>query len=454
MMSTEPVSTPRRLIAVLGAGVIGVACARHLQRAGYRVILIDRADPGSGASYGNAGAITVSGCTPLGTPGLLGTVPGMLFDKNAPLLVRWRYGARIAPWIYDLIKASRIDQVRHIADDLAFLLGRSRQDWIDICAGSMAASHLKKYGWLRVFDTDGGFSGNALARRLMSERGLSFDVLSASELHDLEPNLSGAFRHAVLMRDGLFLSDPKRVVGHWARDFIRGGGIFLQTEVLSINPTQEDCRIVTSRETVEADTAVICLGAHSRAFASQLGATVRLDTERGYHIMLPSPVRSIRHPTVWSERGAVLSPMDDGLRFSTGVEFAGISAEPDYTRIRRMLRFARQMLPTINLEERSVWMGCRPSVPDSVPIIARAPRAARVILAFGHGHIGMTLGPTTGRLVADMVGNRQISYDMHAFDASRERRLKRRAQLIAREKSLEFTRPNPPQRPHCQDKRP
>lgn len=406
-------------VAVIGGGIVGVSTAHFLQRAGRRVVLIERDAPGAGTSYGNAGAVAPDGVMPLGTPGTIWRVPRMLLDPCGPLVLRWRYLHRIAPWLFALIRASTPRRVAAIARARATLAAGAEEAWRDLLRGSTVESLLRPHPWLEVYDSAAGFAETAAERALMSELGLPCEVLDADALRQLEPALAPIFRHGFLQGGG-FVANPGRVVEALAARFAAEGGTILRAEARDLQPQAPGWRITTHQGDLSAAQIVVAAGAWSRRLVRRLGLDVPLDTERGYHAMLAPVSPGLSHPTYWGERGFVLAPMEQGLRLTTGVEFAGLDAPPDFRRIRRMLPLAQRMLPGLAAEPRSLWLGFRPSLPDSKPVIGPVPGRTGAFLAFGHGHLGLTLGPVTGRIVADLVAGRAPGIDLAPFRADRD----------------------------------
>lgn len=417
-MAVEVEDDATQATAVIGAGIVGVSVAHFLQRDGHRVVLIERGAPGAGTSYGNAGAVVTGSPVPLGTPRMLWRVPGMLLDPCGPLALRWRYLPRLAPWLFALIRASSPARVAAIARDRAALAAGAEQAWRTILRGSAVEGLLRPYPWLEVYDSDAGFAETAGERASMTDLGVPYEVLDADALRQLEPALARFFRHGFL-QGGAFVANPGRTVEALATRFVAEGGRLLRAEVRDLEPLSPGWRIATDGAPLCAARIVVAAGAWSRRLARRLGLDVPLDTERGYHAMLTPVTPGLSHPTYWGERGFVLAPMEQGLRLTTGVEFAGLEAPPDFRRVRRMIPLAQRMLPGLEATPRSLWLGHRPSLPDSKPVIGRVPAQADAFLAFGHGHLGLTLGPVTGRIVADLVAGRDPGLDLAPFRADR-----------------------------------
>jgi D-amino-acid dehydrogenase len=410
---------PKRVV-VIGAGIVGVASALYLQRDGHRVTLIDRGEPGEGTSFGNAGAVTRDSCVPLAMPGFLRKVPRMMLDPQGPLIVRWGYLPWLAPWLLGLVRASHPERVEAISRALADICDRVEPAWHELTRQCGTQDLLRPLGWLKAYSTDAGFAATKPERDLMTRRGRSFEILRADELRQLEPNLAPMFRHGFFQSRANFLLNPGRMVKELAKHFAAAGGTVRKAEAVGFDLADGHRRVLLADGGAEqAETIVLAAGAWSRGLARRLGARARLDTERGYHLMLPHAEPGLNRPTVWGEHYLVLSPMEHGIRLASGVELAGLDAPADFARIRGLLPLAKEMLPSLDTREQSAWMGFRPSMPDSLPVIGPSPRHRDVFLAFGHGHLGMGQGPATGRIVADLVAGRDPGFDLSPFRPGR-----------------------------------
>ncbi len=408
-----------RRVAVVGAGVVGLSAALYLQRDGHRVTVIDPREPGSGTSYGNAGGLVFTSCAQLAMPGLLGRVPKMLSNPLGPVTLRWRHLPRIAPWLLRLALAGRPARAEAISRALSALNAGAADAWRDLARQSGAETLLREVGWLKVYESDAALAATAFERELMTRRGRRFELLNADELRQLEPGLAPIFRHGFFQPDAAFCANPAAATGCFTADFLSRGGRIVRDEVTGFELSARPRRVVTLAGAVETEAIVLSAGAWSRGLARQLGVKVHLDTERGYHLMLPPAEPGLRRPVVNGEEHFVLCPMETGLRLTSQIEFAGLAAPPDYRRIRGLLPRAKRMLPGLRPEEQSAWLGFRPSLPDSLPVIGLSPRHGDVVLAFGHGHLGLTQGPVTGRIVADLLSGRDPGLDLACYRPGR-----------------------------------
>jgi D-amino-acid dehydrogenase len=416
-------STPRR-VAVIGAGMVGVCAASWLQRDGHSVFIVEAGEPGQGASFGNAGALNASSVTPVAMPGVLWSVPGWLLDPLGPLSLRWRYLPTIAPWLIRFIRAGKPERVHAAARALRPLVGATLTALEPLVREAGAQDLVHRLGHLYVYRSAESLKKEWLAWELRRENGVEIDEFDADELRQLEPALSRDYVRGVLVRENGHTSNPLRLVESLLAHVLRSGGELVRARASGFRlDGSRLAAIRTDRGEFAADAAVVCAGAWSKPLAASLGDHIPLETERGYHLMIRDPEATPRIPTADADGKFVATPMETGLRFAGTVELAGLDAPPDWRRARILLQQGRRMLPGLaaeHAEERiSVWMGHRPSLPDSLPAIGPSRATPDVIYAFGHGHVGMTSAPMTGKLVADLVAGRPPSIDIAPFDPAR-----------------------------------
>ncbi len=409
---------PRR-VAVIGAGIVGVCCALHLRRDGHDVTLIDRGEPGRGTSYGNAGIIVHGACVPVGLPGMWRDVPKFLLGTEPYFTMRWPYLPRLAPWLARFLRETRPSRVHANAAALATLARHVRPAWRDLVERTGTREFVVERGWLKVYESRAAFDATAKVRALYDRHGGRYEILDADEIRQMEPAVAPVFTRGLYFPEFDSLTDPLRVVRAFAADFVGRGGRLVTGEVTGFELSARPRTIRVGDGGVEADAIVLAAGAWSRGLARQLGGDVPLDTERGYHFMLPAMAKGPTRPLMYGDYGFAVTPMEEGLRLAHGVELAGLSAPPDYGWVRRLLPHAGRMLPGLDTRELSAWLGFRPTLPDSRPVIGPSPVYGDVYFAFGHQHYGLSLGPLTGRLIADLVADRDPGIDLAPFRAHR-----------------------------------
>jgi len=410
----------QKRFTIIGAGIVGVSAAFYLQRAGHQVTLIDMAGPGEGASRGNAAVIATESCIPVATPGIFRRVPGMLLDPLGPLAIRWPYFPRIAPWLLRFLAASTPARVETISIALRAILVRALAEHRLLAAAAGAAEMIRQTGWLAVYETDRSFAQAHWALDLQARRGVSFELLADGAIRDFEPSLAPIYRHAVYYPENAFVTDNYLFVQKIAALVASQGGTLVKARVRGFDFDASGVSHVLTEDGRHAtDAVVVAAGAWSKPLAGALGHRVPLDTERGYHVTLPSPGKMPRMPIYSGDHSFAITPLSVGLRFAGTVELGGLQAPPNTARAAILLKHGRRMFGALNETGRSDWMGFRPSLPDSLPVIDRGRRFANSFFAFGHGHLGLTLGPVSGRLVADLALGRDPGIDLAPFRIDR-----------------------------------
>ena len=413
-----------RRVGVIGAGIVGLCAALWLQRDGHRVFLVEPGNPGEGASFGNAGCFNGSSVTPAGMPGVVKQVPRWLMDPLGPLALRWSYLPQILPYLVRFVRSATPEKVRAQARAMRPLVGPTVPLVRELAKMADADTLVHQRGHLYVYRSAEALAKDGFAWALRRDNGVEVDEFDADELRQLEPSLSREYVRGLLVRENGHTSNPFGLVSAFVELFLRQGGEIVSARAFGFRlDGQRLTAIATDRGDQPADRAVVCAGAYSKPLAASLGDRVPLETERGYHLMIRDPEIMPRIPTADADGKFVATPMDTGLRFAGTVELAGLDAPPNWRRSQILLAQGRRMLPGLakeHAEERiSMWMGHRPATPDSLPVIGPSRASPDVLYAFGHGHVGMTAAPMTGKIVADLVSGRLASIDIAAFAASR-----------------------------------
>jgi len=411
-------------VVVIGAGIVGLCCATYLQRDGHKVVVVDPGGPGEGTSYGNAGGLNGSSIVPVAMPGVLAKVPHWLLDPGGPLSIRLRYLPTLLPWLYRFVRAGRPDLVRAQARALRGLLAPTVDMHRELAASIGAADLIQRSGLVIVYRGEAGFAADTAAMRLRAEHGVKIDELNQDELRQMEPTLSPVYTRARFISENGYVRNPLRLSRALAEALVANGGEIRRerAEGFAFADGKVEA-VLTNIGRIPAGTVVLAAGAHSKKLAAQLGEKVPLDTERGYHAMIKAPEIAPRLPIMDAEAKFVATPMEEGLRLAGTVEFAGLEAPPDWRRARVLLRHGQAMFPglppTVADDRVALWMGFRPSMPDSLPVIGPTRRYANAFLAFGHGHVGLIGAPMTGRVIADLIAGRPPAIDVAPFSSSR-----------------------------------
>ncbi len=407
-------------IAVIGAGIVGVSCALHLQRAGFNVTLVDRLEPGDATSFGNAGVLASHGMVPAATPGIVAKIPKMLLDPMGPLSLRWPYAARMLPWFWQFLRNASPDRIEHISNALALLTLDTVEQHLDLAKGTAAEKLIKPAPTLNLYRDEAAYNADEYGWKIRRKHNARTTIIQGKMLADYDPILSGEFSFGVLMEDYGYVLDPALVVKGLAQGFTALGGKILTAEVKDIEIVDgKPRRLVLSGDTLEFTQVVIAAGAWSAKLAKKLGSIVPLEAERGYHITLTDPGIMPTGPVMATFGKFIATPMSMGLRLAGLVEFGKLDAPPDYARAETFLKHAKTLFPGVQTKEYTMWMGQRPTLPDSLPVIGGSPHFDNVYFAFGHQHLGLTIGPKTGRLIADLIAGRKPNIDLSPFRVDR-----------------------------------
>jgi D-amino-acid dehydrogenase len=389
---------------VLGAGIVGTCVAIHLVKKGLSVALIDRRGPGEGTSYGNAGIIEGNTIFPPSFPSRFAEIARIVLKRSPAVNYHAAYLPQIAPWLAAFRAASRPARLIETARLMRPLFGRAVAEHDALAAESGAASYLNRRGWLKLYRTEAAFAALAPEFELAARLGIANLPLDCHDAQALEPALSGVFRHAVHWTGAVSVSNPLALTRAYAARFAGLGGVVLSGDARTLHRANAGWRVDTAAGPIDSREVVIALGPWSPDVFAGLGFKVPLAVKRGYHRHYrPAGNAALSRPVLDAENGYVLAPMEQGVRVTTGVEFAARDAAPTPAQLERLLPAARGLFPLGEAVEAQPWLGARPCFPDSRPVISQMPGWPGLWLAIGHAHWGLTLGPVTGRLVAEMM---------------------------------------------------
>ncbi|MCD6007496.1 NAD(P)/FAD-dependent oxidoreductase [Halomonas sp. IOP_31] len=392
-------------IVVVGAGLVGVTSALALARQGHRVLVLDTQEPGRGASYGNAGHLATEQVFPIADASILKSLPGMLMDPMGPLRLDWKYLPRALPWLTQLVLNLRPAPFRQSVAGIRALNERSLAAWQRLLASVDSVHLLKVGGSLLVYEKPESRQKLAALESRMREQQVPVEWWERETIQRAAPQLSEDLLGGLFFPATGHVLDPWRVVTTLVEAARRQGVRFAQETVRSAQVVESGVRLVTDSQQLVARQVLIACGAHSAALTAQLtGKRVPLDTERGYHLMLPREHNRLPFAVTSLERRFIMTPMETGLRLAGTVEFAGLHAPPNMARAWQLHHLSRGLFKAdLDVEGATPWMGFRPSLPDSLPIIDHV-YGGRVLLAFGHHHLGLTQSAITAELIADLAG--------------------------------------------------
>ncbi|GAA5233269.1 FAD-dependent oxidoreductase [Verticiella sediminum] len=408
-------------VVVIGTGIVGVCTAAWLQRDGHRVTFVDRLPPGEACSFGNAGSLSPSACLPVGMPGMWKKVPGWLLDPLGPLTVRWPYLPRVVPWLMALLRHSSPREVERIATAMRRLLAPIFACYEPLLERAGAQHLVRRTGCLYVY------SSREVARQwqwgmdLRRRLGVVMEDVEQDALEELEPDLQGRFRFGILAPENGSTLDSSELVKALHAQCERDGAVSVRATATGFERQGDRVRAVRleGAEPLACDAVVIAGGAWSARLVRALGLRVPLETQRGYHVTVASNNLALRHTVMAVEHNMMVNPMAKGLRLAGSVEFAGLAAPPDYRRSAVLLERGRDMFPHLDTSRHTQWMGHRPCLPDSLPVLGPVPRMANAWCAFGHGHVGMCGGASTGREIAALIAGRVPEIDLAPFSPER-----------------------------------
>lgn len=408
-------------VLVLGAGMVGVCAALHLQQRGRDVILIDRHDrAGEETSFGNAGLIERASVFPYMFPRDLRQILRYALNRSTDMHFHVSALPAVAPWLLKYFMASSPQGALRSAMAALPLITRSLVEHEALIAQAGVPELLRKTGWIKLFRSDSSFEKSLAELELVRALGVDGTVLDAAGIALREPNLCGQFAGAVHWPQPGFVPDPGALAKAYAGLFVRNGGRFIAADARQLEQTEQGWRVPTLQGGVVARDAVVAMGPWSDTIFRPLGYRIPLAVKRGYHLHLaPAGNAVLHHPVLDTDRGFLLAPMNRGIRLTTGAEFARRDAPPTPVQIDRALPLARDLFPLGAPVDDRPWMGARPCLPDMLPVIGPAARHPGLWFDFGHQHHGLTLGPATGRLLAEMMTGEQPFADPAPFAAER-----------------------------------
>jgi len=405
---------------VLGAGIVGVSVALHLAKRGLAVALLDRGDPGQGTSYGNAGIIEGNTLFPAKFPAGFGRLLRIALKRAPEANYHVTFLARVAPWLLAFRRNSTPERLVETMEAMRPLFSRSVGEHAALMAESDAERYLRRNGWLKLYRSDAGLAGTARERAIAAELGIPLRVLDREEARALEPSLAPVFRHAVFWEQAASVSNPLAVTRAYAARFKALGGVILRGDAMRLHQSAGRWRVETAEGPVDAEATVVALGPWAPDLLQPLGIRLPLGIKRGYHRHFrPRGNAGLARPVLDAETGYCLAPMEQGIRLTTGAEFAARDAVPTPVQFTRVMPAATGLFPLGDPVEERPWMGARPCFADSRPVIGRAPGQGGLWLAYGHGHSGLTLGPVTGRLIAEMMTGETPFCDPAPYRAER-----------------------------------
>ena len=408
----------KQSVIVIGSGITGVSCAEELRRSGAKVTLIDRVKAGdpSQTSFGNAGILAREGIMPIANPSMLKMIPQILLSPSSPVYLKWSYLAKFSPWALQFIMNGTRPKALPIILALNELIYDTVENHIQLSKNTDAARFIEKGDMTLLFRNRKQFSSDKFANQTRRNLGITWEELSRDKLLDRDPHISKLYQFGLAYKNHGWITNPAAYVSSLAKHFQKNGGKILIGEVSKINGNNVELK---DGNILKAKNIVLATGAWSKNLATQLGHNIPLQAERGYHLSLKNASHMPPNTYLITDKKFGLTPMDGFLRCAGQSEFAPLEMPPNPKAIRNLRKFLFRFYPKLEYESETIWQGTRPTLPDSVPMIGRSSKNTSVIFAFGGQHLGLTMGPKVGKMVRDIIFERQTNINMKPYSSDR-----------------------------------
>ena len=405
-------------IAVIGAGIVGICSAYFLKKSGFNVTLIDKEKPGTMTSFGHACSFADYANVPVNYPGLIWDIPSMLLRKDGPLAIDLFYILKNLPWAISFLRNCKKEKVNEIASSLTNLLKHSQISYDEIFQDVDVSEYISHEENLYLFDSKKSFEDNEYANVIRKNNNVKVRNLNKNEVRELEPNIAEVYYAGQIFTGSRHTTNPLAISNKIFDKFLELGGIYINQNVKNIIQKEYKIELRLEDKNFYFDKIIVSTGAWSNQIANKFGDKFPLDTERGYHILFDTNEKLINRPVAWSESGFYLIQIHDGIRAAGTVEIAGLKKPPNKKRLAMIERQSRKVLPQLR-EVKSTWMGRRPTLPDSLPVIGKSQNNNNVIYAFGHQHVGWTLGAVTGKIIDSLSKDQVPNIDISAYAPDR-----------------------------------
>jgi len=405
-------------IGIVGAGIQGISNALFLQKKGFSVTIFDRDEPGSpAASYGNAGHFSPYASVPINRPDVLTDVPAMLLSSTGPLALKWNYVPKMMPWFLQFIRNCTTKRMMHTAKNMHQILDLALPAYDELFDDIELGGLVEKKGILYIWN-DQSLKSRELEIKVRNELGVDQQVITPIEIHDLEPNIKPIYHGGVYYQYGRHARNPKKILLKLYDLFLKKGGKFLKMNIKDINFNDEKPVIKAETQSFLFDKIVIACGSFSKKLTDNLDEKIPLDTERGYHVHFKDCDHLLSRPVIFQNRGFGITPMEQGLRVVGTVEFGGLDNPLSKSRVKNLINNAKYMMGDLP-EHEDEWLGFRPTLPDYLPVIGPSKKYKNVFYCFGHHHLGWTLGPISGKIIAGMIAEENTNLDLKPYSSLR-----------------------------------
>ena len=405
-------------VGIIGAGIQGVCIGLQLIKKGIPVTIFDKNDPGSMSSYGNAGHFSPYAVVQLNRPDVIYDIPKMLLSSYGPLALKWNYIPKMIPWILKYLKSSTKKSMMHTTKYMHQILDLSLNAYDEILSEIDTTNLVERKGIIYIW-TNKNLKSRKMEIKIRQDLGIKQKLLSKEEILELEPNLSPVFDAGVFYDYAYHARDPKEITKKLFELFLKSGGKFKKEEVMTVEQTKyNQTQVKTNSEIFNFEKIVLACGAFSKKLTDQLGEKIPLDTERGYHVHYKNMDHLLKRPVIFLDRGFGMTPMNQGLRAVGTVELGGFDNPISKKRIDYIDKCAKELLPQLgNFQDE--WLGFRPTLPDFLPVIGPSLKNRNIIYAFGHHHLGWTLGAITGKIVSGIVNEEKTNLDLTPYSSAR-----------------------------------
>ena len=404
-------------VGIIGAGIQGVCNALFLQKKGFQVTLFDREEPGSAASYGNAGHFSPYASVPLNRPDVIADVPSMLISSRGPLALKWNYVPKMIPWFAKFVLNCTEQKMMHTAKNMHQILDHSLPAFDELFDEIDLEDLVENNGILYVW-TDKNIKSRELEIKIRDQLGVKQQLVNKKEIHDLEPNLKPFYHSGVFYDYARHARNPRKILIKLFENFVNKGGKFLKLNINNIDFDEDRPVLRTETQRFIFDKLVIACGAFSKRLTDKLHEKIPLDTERGYHVHFKDYDHLISRPIVYANRGFGMTPMEQGLRVVGTVEFGGLENSPSKSRIKNLILNAKDMLDGLP-NHKDEWLGFRPTLPDFLPVLGPSKNYQNVFYSFGHHHLGWTLGAISGKIISNMIAGEKTNLDLQPYSSNR-----------------------------------
>jgi len=405
-------------IGIIGSGIQGVCNALFLQKRGYQVTLFDKDEPGNlSASYGNAGHFSPYASIPLNRPDILIDIPAMLLSSSGPLALKWNYVPKMIPWFLKFLKNCSTKNMMHTAKYMHQILDIALPAYDELFEEIDLSGLVENKGIMYIWN-DKNLKSRELEINIRNEIGAEQQLLNQKEVHDLEPNIKKIYHAGVFYKKARHARNPKKILLKLFDLFLKKDGKFLKLNIKDITFDNEKPALKSETQQFIFDKVVIACGAFSKKLTDKLDEKIPLDTERGYHIHFKGCDHLISRPVVFTNRGFGMTPMEQGLRVVGTVEFGGLENPLNKNRIKNLINNAKYMLDGLP-EHEDEWLGFRPTLPDYLPVIGPSKNYKNIFYSFGHHHLGWTLAAISGKIISNMIANKNTNLNLEPYSSKR-----------------------------------